>query len=42
VTTPAENVVMPGRNKGVLATKHFFASAMLDANSIVELLSDQT
>ena len=42
VTTPAENVVMPGRNKGVLATKHYFASVMLDANSIVELLSDVT
>jgi N4-gp56 family major capsid protein len=41
-TTPGEATYMPGRNKGTFAAKWYYAAEMLDANSIVELLSDVT
>lgn len=42
VTTPGENIVMPGRNKGVAAVKMYYAAEKLDINCIVKVLSDQT
>lgn len=41
-TRPSENIVMPARNKGIVAVKAYFVATILDQNQAVEVKSDVT